>query len=114
MLCSRAIGHELLARLSLVRSRFDVETDAGNRSIRSAAFGLLATRQNHTYRASKSFGAATGKQQPMADHTSSGSGKGSSVCALRLFIGSDIIYTIPKHQDHVPVAITVATEQCGC
>src|SRR6266446_8546127 len=90
-LCPRALRHELLARPSLVRSGSDVETDDGNRSIRSAAFGLLAARQNHTCRVFKSSG-----------------GKGSSVCALRLFIGSDIIYTIPKHQDHVPVAITVA------
>src|SRR5204863_398159 len=85
-------------------------TIAGNRSIRSAAFRLLAPRQNHTCRVSKSFGAATGKPQPMASHTSSGSGKGSSVCALGLFVGGDIIYTIPKHPEHVPVIITMATE----
>ena len=35
------------------------------------------------------------------------------VCALGLFVGGDIIYTIPKHEDHVPVAIAMATEQCS-
>jgi len=111
---TRAVRQKLLARLSLARTRSDVESDAGNRSICSAAFGLLAARQNHTRSVSESSRPATSKQQPVACPTPSISGESPSICALRPLVGGDSIYTIPKHSYDGPVAIIVATEQRGC
>jgi len=113
-LCPRAVGHQLFAPPSFVRPGSDVETNAGECSLRSTAFGLLAARQNHKCRIFKNSEVASPKQHPVAGHTSSSGGKGSFVCALRSLFGRDIIYTIPKHRYHVRVAITMATEQRGC
>ena len=52
----------LPARPSLVRSRSDVKTNAGDRSIRSSAFGLLAARQDQKSRLREDYGAASSNQ----------------------------------------------------
>jgi len=113
-LCPRAAGQQLLAPPSLVRPGSDVESNAGECSLRSIAFGLLAAWQNHKSCIFKNFEVASSQQHPVAGHTSSDGGKGSSVYAFHSLIGGDITYPIPKHRYHVRVAIIMATEQRGC
>ncbi len=61
---TRALACSLPALPALLRSGSDVETDAGDGSIRFAAFGLLAAREVRSCKVSGAHGAAT--QLPLA------------------------------------------------
>ena len=52
----------LPARSALVRSRPNVKTNAGDSSVRSSAFGLLASRQDQRSRLRENYGAASSNQ----------------------------------------------------
>ena len=113
-LCTRALACSLPALPALLRSGSDVETDAGDGSIRFAAFGLLAAREVRSCKVSGAHGAATTNQQAATNGHSPDNRKDSVLCAVCSFFRGDAARSVPFHRHHRSVAIGIATEQRGC
>ena len=94
-LCPRPLTRSLPARPAHVRSRSDVETDAGDPSIRSSAVGLLAPQQNQSSRICKGEG-ETDDQKSVADRQPPHNGKNSFVSTVCCFVRTNLADTPPK------------------
>jgi len=94
-LCTRVLACSLPALPALLRSGSDVETDAGDGSIRFAAFGLLAARKVRSCEVSGAHGAATTNQQAATNGHSPDNRKDSVLCAVRSFFRGDAADSVP-------------------